>query len=123
MNACIAAVLVVLPRGAGGGARLYYQKERSRSPANAGTLGQPLLKDLKVSEVASIRIVEPKATLTLQRKEEGWVIAERDGFPADLGKVRGFVLQALGLKVGQSEPIGDPDRARLNQIGRASCRE
>ena len=114
MSARIAAVLVVLLAIIGGGALLYYQKERSRSPANVGTLGQPLLKDLKVSEVASIRIVEPKATLTLQRKEEGWVIAERDGFPADLGKVRGFVLQALGLKVGQSEPIGDPDRARLN---------
>jgi len=114
MSARIAAVLVVLLAIIGGGALYYYQKERSRSPANVGTLGQPLLKDLKVSEVASIRIVEPKATLTLQRKEEGWVIAERDGFPADLGKVRGFVLQALGLKVGQSEPIGDPDRARLN---------
>jgi len=114
MNARIAAVLVVLLAIIGGGALYYYQQERSRQPANAGTLGQPLLKDLKVSEVTSIRIVEPKATLTLQRKEEGWVIAERDGFPADLGKVRGFVLQALGLKVGQSEPIGDPDRARLN---------
>ena len=114
MNARIATVLVVLLAVIGGGALFYYQQERSRRPANAGTLGQPLLKDLKVSEVASIRIVEPKATLTLQRKEEGWVIAERDGFPADLGKVRGFVLQALGLKVGQSEPIGDPDRARLN---------
>src|SRR6267143_1401883 len=114
MNARVAAVLVVLLAIIGGGALYYYQQERSRSPANVGTLGQPLLKDLKVSEVASIRIVEPKATLTLQRKEEGWVIAERDAFPADLGKVRGFVLQALGLKVGQSEPIGDPDRARLN---------
>ncbi len=114
MNARIAAVLVVLLAIIGGGALYYYQQERSRQPANAGMLGQPLLKNLKVSEVASIRIVEPKATLTLQRKDEGWVIAERDGFPADLGKVRGFVLQALGLKVGQSEPIGEPERARLN---------
>src|SRR5205807_6921955 len=107
MNARIAAVLVVLLAIIGGGALYYYQQERSRQPANAGALGQPLLKDLKVAEIASIRIVAPKATLTLQRKDEGWVIAERDGFPADLGKVRGFVLQALGLKVGQSEPIGE----------------
>jgi hypothetical protein len=28
--------------------------------------------------------------------------------------VRDFVVQALSLKVGQSEPIGDKDRARLN---------
>jgi len=61
---------VVLLAVIGGGALFYYQQERSRSPANVGTLGQPLLKGLKVSEVASIRIAEPKATLTLQRKEE-----------------------------------------------------
>jgi hypothetical protein len=114
MNARIAAVLVVLLTIIGGGALYYHQKERSRSPANVGTLGQPLLKDLKVSEVASIRIVEPKATLTLQRKEEGWVIAERlQHEPAHLAEVRRKAV-ALGLKVGQSEPIGDSDRARLN---------
>jgi hypothetical protein len=58
--------------------------------------------------------VEPKATLTVQRKDEGWVIAERADFPADLAKVREFVLKVIGLKVGQSEPLGEKDRARLN---------
>jgi hypothetical protein len=67
--------------------------------------------------VASIRIVEPKATLTLQRSDQGWVLAERAAFPADLSKVREFVLKAIDLKVGQSEPIGDKDRARLNLDG------
>jgi hypothetical protein len=52
--------------------------------------------------------------LTLDRKEQGWVIAERENFPADLGKVRDFVLKMIELKVGQSEPIGEKDRARLN---------
>ncbi|HXM82263.1 MAG TPA: DUF4340 domain-containing protein [Burkholderiales bacterium] len=114
MNARSAVIFVVLLAVIGGGALFYYQQERSRRPANVGTLGQTLLKDLKAADIASIRIVEPKSTLTLQRKEQGWVIAERDGFPADLGKVRAFVLQALSLKVGQSEPIGEQDRARLN---------
>ena len=41
-------------------------------------------------------------------------IAERADFPADLSKVREFVLKAIGLKVGQSEPLGEKDRARLN---------
>ena len=42
------------------------------------------------------------------------MIAERGDFPADLSKVREFVLKAIGLKVGQSEPLGEKDRARLN---------
>jgi hypothetical protein len=114
MNARVAAILVVLLVVLGGGALLYYQQERARRPENATTLGRALLQDLPIAEVSAIRIAEPKATLTVQRRDEGWTIAERDGFPADLAKVREFVLKLAALKVGQSEPIGEKDRARLN---------
>lgn len=114
MNARVAAILLVLLAVLGGGALLYYQQERERRPQNVATLGRTLLQDLRISDVASIRIVEPKATLTVQRRDEGWTIAERDGFPADLARVREFVLKLAALKVGQSEPIGEKDRARLN---------
>ncbi len=114
MNARVALAFVVLLAVLGGAALLFYYQERGRQAGNVGTLGQPVLKDLQAAEIASIRIAEPKAALTVQRKDERWVIAERAGFPADVGKVRGFVLQALSLKVGQSEPLGEKDRARLN---------
>jgi hypothetical protein len=114
MNARTTLILVVLLAILGGGALLYQHQERGRRPENVGALGQNLFKDLKAAEVAAIRIVEPKSTLTVQAKNERWVIAERGDFPADAAKVREFVLQALSLKVGQSEPIGDQDRARLN---------
>jgi hypothetical protein len=114
MNARIALVLVVLLAILGGAALVYQHQEKSEKADNIATLGKPLLPDLKAADIASIKIVEPKSTLTLQRKENGWVIAERRGFPADVSKVRAFVLKVLELKVGQSEPIGDKDRARLN---------
>ena len=114
MNARVAMILVVLLVVLGGGALLYQQQERARRPENVAALGKPLFKDLKAAEVQAIKIVEPKATLTVQQKGERWVIAERADFPADVGKVREFLLQALSLKVGQSEPIGEKDRARLN---------
>jgi hypothetical protein len=114
MNARFAVILVVLLIVLGGGALLYQHQERSRRPDNVGTLGRGLLKDLKAADVTAIRIVEPKSTLTVQQKNDRWVIAERGDFPADVAKVRELVVQALSLKVGQSEPIGDKDRARLN---------
>jgi hypothetical protein len=117
MNARIAGILVVLLVVLGGGALLYYQQERSRRPANVATLGRTLLPDVRIADVAEIRIAEPKATLTLDRQAERWVIEERGGFPADLGKVRELVLKLTSLKVGQSEPIGEKDRARLNLDG------
>lgn len=113
MNARVAGVLVLLLAVLGGAAYLYQQQESARRPESAAALGQPVFKDLKAADVAAIRIAEPKAALTLQRRAEGWVIAERDGFPADLAKVRDFVIRVLELKVGQSEPIGEKDRPRL----------
>jgi hypothetical protein len=118
VNARVAAILVVLLAVLGGGALLYQQQERARRPENVGTLGRTLFKELKAADITAIKIVEPSvspsATLTVQRKDDRWVIAERADFPADLSRVREFVLKAIGLKVGQSEPLGDKDRARLN---------
>ena len=114
MNARFAAILGVMLAVLGGAALVFQHQERARRPDNVGTLGRTLFKDLKAADIAAVQIVEPKATLTLQRKDDGWVIAEREGFPADVSKVREFVLKAIGLKVGQSEPLGEKDRARLN---------
>jgi Domain of unknown function (DUF4340) len=114
LNARVAAILVVLLAVLGGAALLYQREQGARRPDNAATLGRTLLKDLKAADIATIRIVEPKATLTVQRKDDRWVIAERADFPADTGKVREFVLKVIGLKIGQSEPLGEKDRARLN---------
>jgi hypothetical protein len=114
MNARLAAILVVLLAVLGGGALLFQQQERARRPENVGALGRTLFKDLKAADIASIRIAQPKAALTVQLKGERWVIAERGDFPAELSRVREFVLKVIGLKVGQSEPLGEKDRARLN---------
>jgi Domain of unknown function (DUF4340) len=114
MNPRFVLILVVLLGILGGGALLYQYQEKSRRPENVAALGRPLIKDLKAAEVAQIRIAEPKATLTIRQKDDQWVIAERADFPADVGKVREFVVQAISLKVGQTEPIGEKDRSRLN---------
>jgi len=114
MNARVAVVLLVLLAALGGGALLVRQQAGSQKPAGAAALGQPLFKGLQAADVAAIVIRQPKGALTIVRQGERWTIAERDGFPADFDKVREFVLKAISLKVGQSEPIGDQDRARLN---------
>lgn len=114
MSARGLAVLVILLLILGGAALVYQRQQASERPQNAALLGKPLLKDLRAADVAAIKISEPKSVLTVQRKEEGWVIAERDGFPADVAKVRDFVLKMIELKVGQTAPLVDKDRARLN---------
>jgi uncharacterized protein DUF4340 len=113
MSARVAALLVALLLLLGGGALYYFEHARTQKPAGVAALGKPLLKGLRASDIASISIREPQAAITLERKDAGWAIAERAGFPADLERVREFVLKAIGLKVGQAEPLGAADRKRL----------
>lgn len=111
MNSRIALVLVVLLAVLGG--FVLVLKDQSKPGAPSAALGQPLLKDLKVSEIAAIAIREPQGAVTLERKEDRWTIAEREGFPADFDKVREFVIKASALKIGQSDAVSEKDRARL----------
>lgn len=113
MSARLTAALLVLLLALGGTALLLKQRGDSQRPAGVAALGQPVLKNLKAAEIAAIAIREGGAALTLERKDGEWRIAERGGFPADADKVRDLVLKAIELKVGQSEPIGEADRARL----------
>ena len=87
MNARAVLVLVVLPAILGGGALIYLHQENAEWPGNVATLGKPLLPDLKAADIANIKIVQPNATLTLRRKENGWVIAERRNFHMPLPKL------------------------------------
>lgn len=113
MSARVAALLVVLLLALGGGALLLQHQGKLRRPAGVAALGHPLLKNFKAADIAAITLREPGGSITLERKAEQWVIAERAGFPADLDKVRDLVVTAVELKVGQSEPISEKDRARL----------
>jgi hypothetical protein len=114
MSARAVLALIVLLVIVGGGALLYQRQQAAERPQNAALLGKPVFKDLRAADVAVVKISEPKSTLTVQRKEDGWVIRERQDFPADVAKVREFVLGLLELKVGQSAPLGDKDRSHLN---------
>ena len=113
MSARAAALLLVLLLALGGGALLLQRQGHLERPIAAAALGHPLLKNFAAADIAAISIREPGGAITLERKAEQWAIAERGGFPADVDKVRELVLKAIELKVGQSEPIGEQDRARL----------
>ena len=113
MNARYVGVLVVLLVVLGGAALIYQRQQSAEQAPNAALLGKPLLKGLKAADVVALRITGAKQVLTLHGKDGGWTIAERADFPADFAKVRDFALKAIGLKVAQSEPIGEADRARL----------
>ena len=87
--------------------------KRSSYQAVDTRVGQRLVEGFKVDDVASIEIVEPKATVTLVRGDRGWTVKERGDYPADLEPIRDLLLKLQELKVVQAEGLSDAVKPRL----------
>lgn len=112
MNSKLAAILVALAAAVGIGAWMVL-KEEGVSSSTAKALGQPLFPALKAQDVAKIEVRDAAGGLTLDKKDGRWIVVERGGFPADLDRVADLVVKIIELKSGQTEPIGDKDRPRM----------
>lgn len=108
----LAAVLVAMfVAGAG-----VLWLERSDWRSSNSKVGEKLIPGLVVSEVAKVRIVEASETVTLNRVEGKWQVAERDGYPAHIDRIAEFLAKLAELKVTQLEPLAESQRARLQLI-------
>ncbi len=90
-----------------------------RGPEAEGSLvGAPVLPGLaeRLNDVERLRFVRAGAqeALTVERREHGWVVAERDGYPADPSKVR-LSLMNLGETKQLEGKTANPER--YGQLG------
>jgi len=69
-----------------------------------------------VSEVEKIRVVEAGESVTMNRVEGKWQVAERNGYPANLDRIADFLAKLAELKITQLEPLADSQRARLQLV-------
>jgi hypothetical protein len=98
-------VLAVLVLG-GAGFALFWQ-ELSDYRASGAKIGAKLLPNLKVADVAQLEVRDAKSSVTLARKEKGWVVQERNGYPADFKGISDLIIKLADLKVVQSETVGE----------------
>jgi hypothetical protein len=71
---------------------------------------------LKISDVAEIAIRDAAGELHLVRGEAAWTVRERAGFAADTDRVAELLVKVAEMKVVQSEPLPEAQRARLELI-------
>lgn len=95
-------VLVVL---GGAGLALIWQ-DISAYRVSGAKIGAKLLPDLKLADVAEIRLQDAKQQVTLARTEKGWIVRERGGYPASFQDISEFLIKLVELKVTQSEQVG-----------------
>ena len=86
----------------------------TRNPADQATLaGQPLLKGLResINDVKQVRIIEAgnKTAVTLNRGADGWTVAERGDYAADIAKVRETLINFAEAKITEGK-TSNPER-------------
>lgn len=106
------AVLVAL---AAAGAAVVLS-ERSAWTSADSRAGQKAIPGLRLSEVAEIAIRDSSGELHLARGESGWSVRERGGFAADTDRIGALLVKLAELKIVQSEPLPESQRARLELV-------
>ncbi|MGZ9014162.1 MAG: DUF4340 domain-containing protein [Burkholderiales bacterium] len=88
--------------------------------ATGAKIGSKVLPEIKVADVAQIELRDAKSNVTLVRKEKGWVVQERNGYPADFKAISDLIIKLIDLKVVQADPIGESllPRVELVEPGR-----
>lgn len=101
----------------------------TRSPEQGiAARGAPLVAGLRdaLNEVKQLRIIEAgdKAVVTLNRGANGWTVAERGDYAADIAKVREFLIKLAEAKLGESKTANPERHAVLGveDIGKADAK-
>lgn len=83
---------------------------RERGVADAA-LGAPFFPGLatKANDIARVEIVKGRETVTLVRAGEGWTVAERNNYAADVAVLRPLVLELSQLKTVEAK-TSKPDQ-------------
>ena len=98
-------LLIALVVLGGAGFALFWQ-DIAAYRASGAKIGAKLLPEFRIADVTQMRLQDAKTQATLARKDTGWVVEERGGYPADFQAIGDFMVKLLELKVTQAENVG-----------------
>ena len=89
-----------------------FQWSRSRSWQESKS-DRLVLPNLAVNDISKIQFRTTAATVTLEKKDAVWRVAERSDYLADFEKIRQFIQTLWGLKAAQEMQVGPSQFGRL----------
>src|SRR5690349_16433545 len=109
-------VLMLLLLVLGGiGLAMFWQDITAYRTAGA-KIGGKLLPDLKIAELAQVELRDAKNHATLSRKEDHWIVQERDGYPADFKAISDLVIKLSDVKIVQADTVGESLLPRVELV-------
>jgi hypothetical protein len=88
-------------------AGLAVLTNRDKATSTPDVLGNSILPDLPVNDVARIAVRTRAMTATVERVEGTWIATSKYNYPADFSKVRGALMKLSELKIGQVARLND----------------
>ena len=121
MNRKQLLLLIILVLVLGGLGLFVFKKQAASYTSSGGSLGQKVLGDFPVNDVAQVQIKQPGAEVSLAKKEETWRVVERYDYPADFSALAEMLRKLADLKFVQREEIGPSQWPRLQLVAPGSA--
>ena len=115
MNRKQLTLLIVLGVVLGGLGYLAWQKQKEPYQQSTAKMGGKLLPDFPFNDVEQIVIKQPKAELTLAKKDDLWVVKDRGDYPANFSNIAELLRKFWELKIVASRPVG-PSRLPMLEL-------
>ncbi len=109
-------ILLVLVAVLGAAGVIVYQRNNNSWHGNGAAIGQKLLPDLAVNDVAQITIKSGTGEVNLERRDNLWRVHERADYPANFSQISDLLIKIADLKVVQNEDIGPSQFGRLELL-------
>src|ERR1035438_253894 len=98
-------ILLALVAVVGAAGLLIRQRDSNSWQGGSVAIGQKLLPNLAVNDVAQITIMSGTNELNLARRDNLWRVHERGDYPANFSQISELLLKFADLKIAQTEDI------------------
>ena len=100
------------------GALALFTSGRNKGNQSSGQsgIGSDVVTKLDPSKVNSVVITDKEGFVTLEQKDENWIVAERDGFPAKFEDIKKLVTSSVTLKSLRKIGASKSQRGRFELV-------
>jgi hypothetical protein len=114
--------VIAIALGSAVGIVKLTQKDTTKS-ATKRAAGETLFEKFPGTDVATVEIQGADNTVTLTRKDNAWVVAERDNYPANTSYINDFIRTLTELKVTRGMEAGPSFAPRFGMDENSSSSE
>jgi len=87
-----------------------------RGPAVEARKGALLVQGLKLDKIARITVTSKDKSVTLEKKGDGYVVADRKDYPASVKKVNDLLLDILGIRIAEKVTASSANHKELGVV-------